>query len=474
MTGNAQGPGTYQKARWVNAKGTWHGTFAEIGAGQEVARWFFHVGGAAATVATTISAYDMAVSDALYGPSDRYVSRARLRAMLDHEYGALVQRLGGSRGAATRFFAFADTVAARSYGHPKPGQGWMGIRFQDRPGAPPSEIVLHVGLRDTENVREQEALGTLGVNLVAGAFRHAGDPSRLIASLLDDLSRERVEIDLIRFAGPCFAAVDNRLVSLQLVEQAFTDATLFRADGEVVQPDDVLHGRAVLVERGSFRPVTRVTAALLHQADEPFRADLGGSAERVALMEMSLRNLRTGDRLDHRDFLDRVDVLGAVGATVMISRAPAHYALVAALRRHTPRPIGFALGVPTLEALFDERHYADLGGGILEGLGRLFQHGVTLYAYPHRDPRSGRLITAETLRVPAHLRPLYAFLQERRRILPIPAGEAGGADLLPQDVLAKLQAGDPAWEALVPEPAARLIKARGLFGSQRVALAGVR
>ncbi len=271
---------------------------------------------------------------------------------------------------------------------------------------------------------------------------------------------------MVRFAGPRFAGVDNRLMSLELVEQGHTEAAMFLAAGEAVQPGEVLHGRAVLIERGSFRPVTRVTLDILERAAARFHADLGGPpAPPVAVMEMSLRNLLTGDRLDHADFLARVDVLGALGATVMISRSPAHYALVAALRRATAQPIAFAMGVPTLQAVFDERYYTDLGGGILEGLGRLFQAGVTLYGYPHREP-GGQLRTVERLPVPAAVHPLYRFLCARGRIRPLGASDASPLGILPGEALARLQAGDPSWEGLVPERAAAVIKARGLFGAR--------
>src|SRR5713101_5878992 len=145
---------TGQKAQRINQDARRYGTFAEIGAGQEVARWFFRAGGAAGTVAKTISAYDMAVSDAIYGPTDRYVSRQRLRAMLDYEYELLLKRLDKTRGDKTAFFVFANTVATR----PDGGSGWLGIRFQAEPRSQPSEILIHVRMLDKETVRQQEAL----------------------------------------------------------------------------------------------------------------------------------------------------------------------------------------------------------------------------------------------------------------------------------------------------------------------------
>ncbi|HUE37868.1 MAG TPA: hypothetical protein VMR29_00080 [Candidatus Binatia bacterium] len=246
---------THDKASWINLDAARYGTFAEIGAGQEVARWFFHVGGAAGTVAKTISAYDMALSDALYGATDHYVSRKRLEAMLDRESAGLVEQLGARRGGRTAFFAFADTVAARSYSRHENGDGWLGVRFQTAPRGESSEVIIHAHLLDEDPAREQEALGVLGVNLIFGAFYHA-PPELLIASLLDGLTRDRVEVDMIKLSGPAFPGIDDRLMSLQLVEQGLTDATLLTADGEVVQRSEVLYRRPILVERGSFRPVT--------------------------------------------------------------------------------------------------------------------------------------------------------------------------------------------------------------------------
>ena len=250
---------TNLKAQEINLDDKRYGTFAEIGAGQEVARVFFRAGGAAGTVAKTISAYDMAVSDAIYGPTDYYVSRQRLRSMLDYEYDLLLERLNEKRGAKTAFFVFANTVATRR----ESGNGWLGIRFQVEPGSDSSEIFIHVRMLDKDHVRQQEALGVIGVNLIYGAFHKHADPPGLIRSLLDNLTWERVEVDMIRFAGPAFSRVDNRLMALQLVRQGLTEAAMFTAKGEAVQWAEVLYKKPVLVQRGSFHPVTKATLDVL-------------------------------------------------------------------------------------------------------------------------------------------------------------------------------------------------------------------
>src|SRR6266699_5588175 len=261
--------GTDRKALQINVDATRYGTFAEIGAGQEVARWFFHVGGAAGTVAKTMSAYDMTFSDAIYGPADRYVSRVRLQTMLDHEYKLLVERLDEQFGAEKTFFVFADTVAARSFKERNESHGWLGVRFQSQPRGQPSEIIIHVRLIDEANVDQQEALGIIGVNFLHGAF-YCRQPGKLISSLQDSLPRARIEVDMIKFSGPLFQNVDNRLMSLQLVSQGLTDAVMFKADGETVQPAEVFYKKAILVERGSFRPVTYATNDMLDGARRVF------------------------------------------------------------------------------------------------------------------------------------------------------------------------------------------------------------
>jgi hypothetical protein len=459
-------PSTYQKALQINLDAARHGTFAEIGAGQEVARWFFHVGGASGTVAKTVSAYDMAVSDALYGPADRYVSRPRLLSMLEHEYRSVCELLGPKRGDSTAFFAFANTMATRRYGRHEDGRGWMGIRFQHEPGAAPSEVVLHVWVLDRDSAREQEAIGVIGVNLVHGAFYLNDDPHALTSALMDNLSRDRIEIDMLRFSGPCFAGVDNRLTVLDLVSQEFTGAAMFTAEGEVTQASEVLHGKPVLVERGSFRPVTRATLDILDQARALFGEATGGvSDELVALMEMTFDNLLDRDRrIDHGDFLARAEMLGAVGQSVLVSSYGPFHPLSAYLRRYTTEPIAFAMGVPSVMELFREDYYRDLGGGVLEGLGRLFNGDVRIYAYPTREAGSGTLRTLDHLEVPAGARLLYRHLLETGRLVNLTPTAGGRSDLFPKEVEAMIARGDPAWEALVPPEVATVIRKRGLFG----------
>ena len=455
-----EAPSTRQKALQINLDTSKYGTFAEIGAGQEVARWFFLVGGAAGTVAKSISAYDMAVSDAIYGPSERYVSRQRLQAMLDYEFKLLLERLNAKRGDNTTFFVYANTMAARSYTRHEEGHGWMGIQFQHQPHAEPSQILIHVRMLDGENAREQEAIGILGVNLVYGAYYYRDDPPMLISSLLDGLSTDRIDIDMIRFSGPKFAKVDNRLMSLQLVEQQFTDVAMFTAQGEVVQAAELLYKKAILVERGSFRPITNLTEAILNSARAQFTSD----EPPVVLMEMTLRQLRTeGDRIEHSDFLARVDTLGTLGHTVMISRYLRYHRLVPFLRRLTPKRIGFAMGLRNVRDLNDEKFYTDLPGGLLQAMGELFQGDIKLYVCPAIDTTTGKIVTPADFKVPAHLKHLYAHLMENKLVETIPVDDPL-LKIYSRDVLDKIQSGDAAWEKMVPAPVVQMIKERRFFG----------
>jgi len=459
--------GTDKKALRINLDPKKYGTFAEIGAGQEVARRFFHVGGAAGTIAKTISAYDMTFSDAIYGPTERYVSRNRLFTMLDHEYDLLLERLDSKIGSERKFFVFADTVAARSFKQPSEAHGWLGVRFQSQPRSEPSQIIIHVRMLDKTNVEQQEALGVIGVNLVYGAFYHP-QPERLISSLSENLVPGRIEVDMIKFSGPAFAKIDNRLMSLQLVSHGLTDAVMFTADGETVQPAEVFYKKAILVERGSFRPVTYATNDMLDGARRQFLKETDCSEEDlIVLMEMTLENLLAEGELNHADFLARVDILGALGRTVLISKFGEYYRLAAYLARYTKKRIGLVMGVPSLLEIFDEKYYLNLAGGILEALGRMFKTGLKLYVYPMFDEASGKIVSATQIQVAPNLRSLFQYLIDNRDIEEIADYHLEYLRIHPPEALAKLKRGDGAWEQMVPPEVVRIIKEREFFGYRR-------
>lgn len=458
--------GTRQKALELNLDGTTYGTFAEIGAGQEVARWFFSVGGAAGTVAKSISAYDMTVSDALYGTAQRYVSRERLKAMLEQEFDELRARLDAKWGDAKCFFVFADTVATSGHEQRGNGRAWLGIRFQAHPHEDPSEMILHSHLLDPSPARQREVLGVLGVNVIHGAFFHRASAPHLISMLMENLSRDQVELDMIKLVGPAFPDVDQRLISLQLVEQNLTRAAMFTASGEVVQPSEVLYKKPIIVERGNFRPATNLTEDLLQSALEQFRAEPEVHDQSpVVLAEMTLRSLLPGRKFEHEDFLARADILGALGFDVLISRFEPYYQMVEYLARYTDSMIGIAVGLPIIRHIIDERYYSDLQGGALEAIGRLFKRTVRMYVHPTRDPVSGQVQTMSELAIPPPWHHTLAFLLEMGRVAPIRSFNESYLSIQTRDVLARIERGDRSWEALVPPVVAEIINKERLFQS---------
>jgi hypothetical protein len=455
------------KALQVNLDPRYYGAFAEIGAGQEVVRWFFRAGGAAGTISKSISAYDMKVSDAIYGPCARYVCKDRLQSMLDHEQQLNLERLAAQRGSDTAFFSFADTVSARSFRGNTECHGWMGIKFQVRPGGADNQIIIHVRMLDVENGLQQEALGIVGVNLVYGACFLNDQPEKLVESLLDGLTTDRIEIDLIEFSGPELDQIDNRVMSLRLVQLGLTGAAMFAADGEVLQPAEVLYKKPVLIERGRFRPVTHVNLDLARSALRAFEAewpDDVAPGETVSIMEITMSNLMNGGEVDLGDFISRAEVLATTGHTVMISNFSEYYRLAAYLFRYTQRRIGLAMGVANLGQIFDEQYYTRLEGGILESFGRLFRNQLKLFIYPHMDGKTGAIQTIETMQVPEPLRHLHAHLVGRRSIVQLNDFNQQYLSIYSPDVLSKIGSGSNEWESMVPAEVAQAIKSRRLFG----------
>ncbi|GAB4350508.1 MAG: hypothetical protein Kow0073_04990 [Immundisolibacter sp.] len=464
-----EAPGALQKALAVNLHPAQYGSIVEIGAGQETARYFFRAGGAAGTVAKTMSAYDMTFSDAIYGraPGGRYVSRARLARMLEHEFGLLIERLEGRREVETTFFAYAATVAAQSFKRRSECHGWLGVRLQLRPCGPPNDIVLHVRMLDPDARSQQEALGILGVNLIYGAFHHAKSPEKLIESLADDLSggasagSDRIEIDLIEFSGPDFAACENRLLNLHLIRSWLTRAVMFDPDGHVVQPGEALRRKDVLAVRSNFRPVTR-------RHEDMFKAGLAAFGSDVddvlPVAEMTMATvMEDGDRVDNADFLARVDTLTALGYYVLVSDYLRYFRLRAFLRRYTQSRIGIVARLDNLRDILEPSFYDDLEGGILEAFGRLFCDKTWMYVYPARAA-DGRLLTADNFEPNPAVRHIYRHLHEAGRIQALGGFNPAVLDIDWRQVLPALRADAPGWARQVPPVVAELIRNRGLFG----------
>ena len=478
---------TNRKALTINLDERKYGTFAEIGAGQEVARIFFQAGGASGTIAKTISAYDMNFSDAIYGKAPRYVSRERLDLMLHHEYQLLIERLGAQRGDRTTFFVFADTVATKGYKATNDAHGWLGVRFQTEPGGSPSDVVLHVRMWDKENVLQHEALGIAGTNLIYASSYYRDDPRRFIESLVDNLGTARLEVDMLKFSGPAFTQIDNRLMALYLVQFGLTNAVMFGPNGDVLQPSEVFYKKAILIERGSFRPVTHVNVDMLNCATAQFVQEPAVKGKDiVVIMEITMNNLLSAGSLDAPDFLQRVDLLSELGFMAMVSNYSEYYRLTSYFRRYTKEMIGMVLGINNLLEIFNEKYYEHLEGGILESFGRMFRHAVKLYIYPMRQEAYDRylssggvaapgshlshafaanvLITAKNVHVANHLRNLYDHLMENHYIDCITGFDPEVLGIFSRDVLGRIRENDPSWETMVPASVAAAIKKRALFG----------
>lgn len=452
----AERPGTLEKALKINLTHTIYGTFAEIGAGQEIANWFFRAGGASGTVAKTMSAYDMIVSDEIYGKATRYVSRQRMCAMLDHEYPMLLQRLNAKRGATTTFFTLADTVRAKSYRDTKEEcHGWIGLRFQTVPGGPSNEIQMHMRLLDDTHARQADALGILGVNLLYAAFHLREDLSVFLESLMDDLTRKRVEIDMIDFSGPDFASPDfqDRLVALKLVRLGLADAALFGANGEIWQASDVLWRKPVFLKRGSFDPITKLNLDMIERGQAAFQADFGDAAkDNIEILEITMHNLLAGGaEVPDSDFLARADILQALGKNVLISRYPEFHKVSSYLARHTQCPIGIVLGLPLFQELFNEKWCTDLEGGLLEAFGRLFKHQVRMYVYPMGDPMTGSILGLEDARITPEQKHLLRYLVAAQCVRGLDEPKHEFLFHTSAEVRNMVHAHDPRWESLVPD-----------------------
>jgi hypothetical protein len=456
---------TLQKALELNLDPHKYGTIAEIGAGQEIARFFFQAGGAAGTLAKTMSAYDMQFSDAIYGEEEhgRYVSRSRLEKMLEKEFRLLGERVRESRPKNSCFFAIADTVKAAGYKNRGQCHGWVGVRAQLYPGAPPSDIILHVRMLDKANRQQQYALGVLGVNLLYGAFYHYRTPELLVESLSDNLERGRIEINMIHFQGPYFDEVDNRLMALHLVKSGLAGAIMFSPDGEVLPPSDALYKKHCLLFRGSYRPITNVNMDMVRCGKEQFHAEEDVDEDRTVLLaELTMAHLMNEGEIDTQDFLARIDMLSAQGFSVLISNYLRFFRLRSYLNEFTKRKIGIVLGVANIQDIFDEKYYTDMEGGILEAFGKLFSGNIRLYVYPILGD-DGELVTLENIRVDNQVRLLLRHLVENGCIVPLDGANTDVLQIKSRDVLQSIRQGRTDWKVAVPEVVYETIVNNKLF-----------
>lgn len=444
-----------------------YGIFAEIGAGQEVVRHFFRAGGASGTIAKTMSAYDKDFSDAIYGreKNGRYVCEPRLRGMLNHEYNLIIERLDREKHPTKRFFAFANTMATIDFQKKTVGHGWMGLKFQVAPNREPNTVVVHIRLHENEASLQQETIGVIGVNLLYGCYFYHNNSKELLKSLYDNLHRDQVEIDMVQMDGPDFANVDNRILSLQLVKNGMTDAVIFNPDRTNMQASDVLYKKNILTIRGSFRPVTKVNFDMILKGHNMFvKEERVDNSKLQVLFEITLNNLRADGEIDEQDFVDRADILCTLGQTVLISNYQEYYKLVDYFSNHTKNRMGLIMGVDNLMALFNEKYYRDLKGGILEAFGILFMRDLKIYLYPRRESETSELITSKNFPVHPRLKPLYDYLVSNGRIVDIEQYDESVLHISSREVIRMIRDGEPDWESMVPEFVDTIIKTNHLFG----------
>ncbi|OSY88346.1 nicotinate-nucleotide adenylyltransferase [Tenacibaculum holothuriorum] len=460
-------PTSKAKALRVNLNANIYGTFAEIGAGQETVRNFFRAGGASGTIAKAMSAYDKDFSDAIYGIENdgRYVTEARLKKMLRHEMDLIEERLDRQKHPDKLFFSYANTVATINFTKKFKGHGWVGIRFQLDPLEDYNEIILHLRFKETDARAQQETLGTLGVNLIYGAFYMNDSPKELVKSFYDNIDHDQLEIDMINFSGPRFMYVDNRLMSLQLVKNGMTNAVMFGPDGNNLLPAQVLYKKNILALRGSFRPVTKVNMDMFERSKELFFNESKVNPEKSQIIfEITLSNLRAEGEINERDFLDRAELLCSLGQNVMITNFQEYYKLVEYFSEFTKERMGLAMGVYNLIQIFDEKYYRDLSGGILEAFGKLFFKDLKVYMYPYKEEESGEFITSENLKVHPRMKELYKFFKTNGRLVDIKDIDDDILHIFSRKVLAMIKSGEEGWENMLPEGVSEMIKNNRLFG----------
>lgn len=458
--------GTREKALSINLDPRIYGSFAEIGAGQEVSANFFAAGGASGTIALTTSAYDMKISDSVYGASKKYVAEPRLITMIDKEYNNLITKLS-HRKKETMFFSFANTVEVLNYYKTNKGHGWLGLKFQLSPESPPNECVLHVVMHDNDGLMQQKALGRIGVNLIYGVHHYSNDPELFINSLLDGLGHGRIEIDMLRLSGPDFDHIDNRLITMLLVKNGITNAAMFGPDGNVLQASSALYKKNILVLRGRFRPLTHVNLDMLKMGLKEFRKEEDIEVERIQILfELTLKDLSADGKIDEKDFLDRVDIIGSLGYTVLISNYQKYYTLVSYLSDSVRnRKVGVILGVDNLKQIFEDKYYDRLKGRLLEAYGILFGRNVKLYVYPALGTTSSELRTLDNIELEdPSLYYLLSYLKDNGKIEQIQCSNQDILHIYSDHVVKMIKDHEEGWEAMVPSIVAKMIKDNQLFG----------
>lgn len=450
---------TLEKAKAVNEDASAYGTFAEIGGGQEVARYFFQAGLASQTIAKTMSAYDMQFSDAIYGQEKSYVCQARVDKMLSKEYSLLEERLK-AREIPTKYFVLADTVATGSKRVNRAGHGWVGFKFQATPQSEPSKVVIHVRLSGKSAVEQQAELGKVGVNLVYGCMYLNSDPRELIKSLGDNIDHTCLEVDSIRFSGPALGEINNRLMQIELVKQGLTDAVMFNNKGDISSPSELLYKKHIVATRGTFRPITKMKLQMLEAGFDHFLQTHKGDHESVVkVCEISTDLLYNEGEVNPKDFLARIDMLSSLGLTVLISRHRDDFALVEYLNRYSSLSRALVLGTHNVSKVFDAQSYEHISGGILQAFGLFEKCSTQLYLYPIYTDKG--LVSLDQLNLPKASSLLINYLVQVGQV-EILDNKNQDIYVSPDQVCKLLQQGGDI-SKMVPENTAGIIKDRKLY-----------
>lgn len=456
--------GTKEKSVHINIDSNYYGSVAEIGGGQETARHLFQAGGASNTVAKTISAYDKSFSDHFYneGNPARYVAEDRVKKMVDYEYSELVDIL--DKKIDQKFFAFANTVETLNYSKTNEGNGWLGIALQGTDRYNPNKIFIHVKLHEQDTLLQQYTLGALGINLIYGALFDWEDPRKVLLSLLDNLDVDRVEIDYIYVEGPDLTWVDNRILNLMLVSNKMTPAIMFDPEGNVQQPGDMLYKKNVLLMRGYFRPVNNLGIEFLEQSFEVFKRDEDYRPDNtIAFCEISLNSLMQDQRIDEKDFLQRVDLLNMVGQSVMVSSFTRYFELVNYFGQFKMIKLRVIVGMPTFDMILNGSLYSDLRGGLLESVGKLFHENVKLYLFPYIDPKTGQVIYPDDAHFSDSNKLLWQYLNLTKKILLLDLKSEHLIEQSSQNISELIRNGDERLEQLLPPKVYDYIKEHQLF-----------
>lgn len=450
------------KALYINLDPVRYGTVCEIGAGQRVANQFFKVGAAAGTIAKTMSAYDMSVSDEVYGKAKRYVCRERIEQMLDTEYALLTDRLHVERGDKTAFFAYAATIQAKSYNKKNYCHGHIGLRFQHKPNAKPSDIHIHVHMLDNTAELQAQALGMVGVNLIYGASYFWREPKKIIETLLDELSSERLEIDFIEFSGEAFKDVENRLMNLQLIRSWCTRAVLFDEKGHSKIPSEGLRKVPVLTIRGSFRPPTKVNGDMFASGRKSFAKlrDIPESSI-LTVAELTLAELGNESERSEQDFLSRVDLLSSLGHSVLVSDYYRFFSLRGWLRTHTQQPFAITLSVRDIPNLLEPKYYDDLKGGLLEGMGKLFPDDTHVFVYP--SILDGKYVSLSDVHLDKKQESLLNYLIDNQLLVDCPLVNRDNLSISSKVIHQMMQAKQDGWQNWVDSRVVEKIESNYMF-----------